>query len=329
MMKLLFLSVFASVSSLVAAQHAFTLVNRCGSAVNPVFANTACGYSPRCAGAGFYTAAQPGSLAPGASKTVSVPVDWVGRLFNQNGACGASGEDCTITEYNLDTGDTFTPQAYDISNIQGFTQSIQLGAAGCDTVTCTNANCGCSEAYPIGDTSGCGNDSPTRWEPVSKTGDGRRSGDDVAAIVVLLQKACVELFIDPIAAVEVDHHDIILASWASTGGAILNNLVLTTLIVYRVRKLTKVANKYLSDSEQVRSGRLVKVIVGSYLLYGIGMVALLGYVMPKPTIDPLKLTPILALIVGISPTFLVVELDLGSNGHAIYNSQNSSSGDII
>ncbi|KAI0318678.1 hypothetical protein OF83DRAFT_1170900 [Amylostereum chailletii] len=115
-----------------------------------------------CDGAADFTGAQPGSLAAGASTAVTLPSAWVGRIFNQNGACGASGESCTVTEYNLDSGDFYTPQSYDISNIQGYTQSIQVSAAGCDTVTCTNANCGCSSAYPVGDTSGCGNDSPVR-----------------------------------------------------------------------------------------------------------------------------------------------------------------------
>ncbi|KAJ3931525.1 MAG: hypothetical protein NXY57DRAFT_1039129 [Lentinula lateritia] len=163
MMKLsLLLSALASASTLVSAQHAFTLANHCGSSITPIVANTACGYSPRCSGAGYYTAAQPGVLGAGASETITIPVDWVGRIFAQNGACGASGEDCTITEFNLDTGDFYTPQAYDISNIQGFTQSIEIAAAGCDTVTCTNVNCGCTEAYPPGDESGCGDDSPVR-----------------------------------------------------------------------------------------------------------------------------------------------------------------------
>ncbi|KAF5336763.1 hypothetical protein D9758_016381 [Tetrapyrgos nigripes] len=144
------------------ADHAFTFTNRCGNAVNPIIADTRCGYSPRCSDASSFTGAQPGSLAPGASRTVNVPNSWVGRVFNQNGACGAKGEGCTLGEFNLDSGDFFTPQSYDISNIQGFTQSIQIGAAGCATVTCTNANCGCSNAYPVGDLSGCGNDSPVR-----------------------------------------------------------------------------------------------------------------------------------------------------------------------
>ncbi|KAI0318672.1 hypothetical protein OF83DRAFT_1170893 [Amylostereum chailletii] len=146
----------------VSADHTFTLKNQCGNSVNPVIADTRCGYSPRCSDASSYTGPQPGSLGPGATKAVTIPSDWVGRIFSQNGACGAKGEDCTLGEFNLDTGSQFTAQAYDISNIQGFTQSIQISAAGCDTVTCTNVNCGCSNAYPPGDTTGCGNDAPVR-----------------------------------------------------------------------------------------------------------------------------------------------------------------------
>ncbi|KAF8526932.1 hypothetical protein BU17DRAFT_40116 [Hysterangium stoloniferum] len=142
--------------------HQFTLTNKCGNNVQPVIADTRCGYSPRCGDAAAYSGPQPRVLGPGQSQTVTINSDWVGRIFVQNGRCGSKGESCTLTEYNLDTGNQFTPQAYDISNIQGFTQSIQLGANGCDTVTCTNANCGCSNAYPVGDLSGCGNDSPVR-----------------------------------------------------------------------------------------------------------------------------------------------------------------------
>ncbi|KAK1231365.1 hypothetical protein PQX77_005527 [Marasmius sp. AFHP31] len=147
---------------LVAADHRFTITNRCGSSVNPIVANTRCGYSPRCNDAVDFTAAQPGTIGAGQSKTITIPSRWVGRIFNQNGRCGAKGESCTLLEYNLDSGDRFTPQSYDISNIQGFTQSISTGAVGCETVTCTNVNCGCRSAYPPGDLSGCGNDSPVR-----------------------------------------------------------------------------------------------------------------------------------------------------------------------
>ncbi|KAF8071750.1 hypothetical protein FPV67DRAFT_894876 [Lyophyllum atratum] len=151
--------------------HQFNFKNQCGTSVKPVIANTNCGYSPRCNTPGSggvpnpaisYTGPQPRILSPGQSQTLTVNAQWNGRVFNQNGNCGASGERCTVTEFNLDTGDFYTPQAYDISNIQGFTQSIRIEVNGCDTVTCTNVNCGCKSAYPPGDLSGCGNDSPVR-----------------------------------------------------------------------------------------------------------------------------------------------------------------------
>ncbi|KAJ6616662.1 hypothetical protein B0H10DRAFT_1799153 [Mycena sp. CBHHK59/15] len=142
--------------------HAFTLVNKCSSAVKPVVVSTACGYSPRCADA--YTAALPsvGSLAAGQTTTINVPDNFVGRIFAQDGSCGASGESCTMLEFNLDADSFYTPNSYDISNIQGFTQSISLGAAGCATVTCTSPSCSCQNAYPIGDMTGCGNDLPVK-----------------------------------------------------------------------------------------------------------------------------------------------------------------------
>ncbi|KAF9257437.1 hypothetical protein L218DRAFT_1017854 [Marasmius fiardii PR-910] len=158
------LAVLAVVPLLVAADHRFTLVNRCGSAVNAVVADTRCGYSPRCADASSYTGPQPGSIGAGQTKAITIPSNWVGRIFAQNGHCGAKGESCTLTEYNLDSGNQFTPQTYDISNIQGFTQSISVNADGCQTVTCTNVNCACDQAYPPGNTAGCGPvvDSPVR-----------------------------------------------------------------------------------------------------------------------------------------------------------------------
>ncbi|KAJ6622245.1 hypothetical protein B0H10DRAFT_2014890 [Mycena sp. CBHHK59/15] len=144
------------------AGHAFTFVNKCGAPITPVIADTSCGYSPRCADAAKFSSAQPGALAPGASTVVTVDSAWVGRVFASHPQCGPKGEGCTITEFNLDSGDSFTPQTYDISNIQGFTDAVQVGAAGCDTVTCSSPSCGCTNAYPLGDISGCGNDSPVR-----------------------------------------------------------------------------------------------------------------------------------------------------------------------
>jgi hypothetical protein len=142
--------------------HQFTLINKCSSAVKPVVVSTACGYSPRCADAS--TAAMPsaGSLAAGKTTTITIPNNFVGRIFAQDGSCGAKGESCTMLEFNLDADSFYTPNSYDISNIQGFTQSISLGAEGCSTVTCTTPSCSCNDAYPIGDMTGCGNDLPVK-----------------------------------------------------------------------------------------------------------------------------------------------------------------------
>ncbi|KAF8138030.1 hypothetical protein K438DRAFT_1478998, partial [Mycena galopus ATCC 62051] len=145
--------------------HEFTLTNKCSSAVRPVVVSTACGYSPRCSDAFTGSLPSPGSLAAGATTTITIPDNFVGRLFAQDGSCGAEGESCTMLEFNLGTARAallLHPNSYDISNIQGFTQSISLGAEGCDTVTCTDANCSCENAYPIGDTTGCGDDLPVK-----------------------------------------------------------------------------------------------------------------------------------------------------------------------
>ncbi|KAH8818972.1 hypothetical protein DL96DRAFT_377105 [Flagelloscypha sp. PMI_526] len=142
------------------AGHQITIHNNCPGAVTPIITDTKCGYSPRCADAASYTDRQPNVLQNGQSDTLTIPSNWVGRIFAQTGSCGVKGESCTVTEWNMDSGDFFTPQSYDISNIQGFTQSVQIGMAGCDTVTCKDVNCGCRSAYPPGDLSGCGNDSP-------------------------------------------------------------------------------------------------------------------------------------------------------------------------
>ncbi|KAF7357957.1 Thaumatin-like protein [Mycena venus] len=142
--------------------HQFTLINKCSSAVKPVVVSTACGYSPRCADASTAALPSPGSLAAGKTTTITIPNNFVGRIFAQDGSCGAKGESCTMLEFNLDADSFYTPNSYDISNIQGFTQSISLGAEGCSTVTCTSPSCSCNDAYPIGDMTGCGNDLPVK-----------------------------------------------------------------------------------------------------------------------------------------------------------------------
>ncbi|KAJ3793760.1 hypothetical protein GGU11DRAFT_691140, partial [Lentinula aff. detonsa] len=142
----------------------FTLINNCPYSITAYVEDTKCGYSPRCADASSYSAAQPGAIPAGGTMEVTIPAAWVGRIYAETSTftCGAKGEDCTIGEFNLDTGDFYAAQAYDISNIQGFTQAMAIQLQGCDTVTCSSQSCACSDAYPPGDETGCGDDSPVR-----------------------------------------------------------------------------------------------------------------------------------------------------------------------
>lgn len=39
---------------------------------------------------------------------------------------------------------------------------MQIVGAGCVAAKCTNVNCGCTNAYPPGDLSGCGSDYPVK-----------------------------------------------------------------------------------------------------------------------------------------------------------------------
>ncbi|KZW02678.1 hypothetical protein EXIGLDRAFT_829195 [Exidia glandulosa HHB12029] len=142
--------------------HLFTFVNKCKSNVTPHISDTRCGYSPRCADAAKYTGKQPKTLKHGQKTQVRINKKWVGRIFNKAKRCGAKGENCTMGEFNLDTGNKYSPQAYDISNIQGFTQAMAISAQGCATVKCSKVSCPCKQAYKPGDMSGCGNDSPVR-----------------------------------------------------------------------------------------------------------------------------------------------------------------------
>ncbi|KAJ3968900.1 hypothetical protein EV361DRAFT_923757 [Lentinula raphanica] len=144
--------------------HTFNIVNNCPESITVYVKDTKCGYSPRCSDASSYSAAQPGAIPAGGSATVTIPASWVGRIYaeSSSSSCGATGEDCTVGEFNLDTGDTYAQQAYDISNIQGFTQAMSISLDGCDEVACSSASCACTDAYPPGDETGCGNDSPVR-----------------------------------------------------------------------------------------------------------------------------------------------------------------------
>lgn len=142
--------------------HLFTIVNKCKHAVLPRVADTRCGYSPRCKGAAKYSGKQPAKLGAGKKVQFYINRNWVGRIYNKIKRCGPKGENCTMAEFNLDTGSKWSPQAYDISNIQGFTQSMAISAKNCASVTCKTVKCPCKQAYKPGDMSGCGNDSPVR-----------------------------------------------------------------------------------------------------------------------------------------------------------------------
>jgi len=46
-----------------------------------------------------------------------------------------------VTDTHIDTGSQWTPHAYDISNIQGFTQSMAIKGEGCAQVACRSVKC--------------------------------------------------------------------------------------------------------------------------------------------------------------------------------------------
>ncbi|KIK53295.1 hypothetical protein GYMLUDRAFT_941553 [Collybiopsis luxurians FD-317 M1] len=93
------------------------------------------------------------------------------------------------------------------------------------------------------------------------------------------------------------------------GSTLVVNLILTGLIVYRVRQCSQITNKYLPSSEHVNNKPLVKLIMGSCLLYPIAIAALYGGAIGVRT-EAYFVGPILAQIMGISPTFMIVEIDL-------------------
>ncbi|EJD55155.1 hypothetical protein AURDEDRAFT_50420, partial [Auricularia subglabra TFB-10046 SS5] len=140
----------------------FTFVNKCKHTVTPSIGNTRCGYSPRCSGSKPYSGSQPTQLKAGAKSHYYIDNTETSRVWNRENKCGKTGENCSMAEFNLDSGSFYTPQAYDISNIQGYTQSMGVKAEGCDEVRCTSPSCNCKQAYRVGDMTGCGNDSPVR-----------------------------------------------------------------------------------------------------------------------------------------------------------------------
>ncbi|KAI5476805.1 hypothetical protein MNV49_007262 [Pseudohyphozyma bogoriensis] len=167
-----------------ASPHTFTFINQCAYSVTPTLANVDCVYTS-CdseeqaeASSHAFTGAQSPTLSQGQTSSVSVNAGWIGRAYDQNGSCGSLGENCSMTEFNLDTGSFWTPSAYDLSNIQGFTQSLSIAADGGDTVTCTTVDCACNQAYPPGNEQGCGVyiDSPMSNESLSNKAGNATNG---------------------------------------------------------------------------------------------------------------------------------------------------------
>ncbi|KIM79148.1 hypothetical protein PILCRDRAFT_823727 [Piloderma croceum F 1598] len=163
MLALLLVSVAARVA-FVLATHTFTLVNHCSYGV-PVWVDNAYSKVP-------YNGAQPGTIGAGSSVNIDIPNGWNSRIcHNADGAkCVDDVTKDSLAEFNLDSGGL---DYYDISNIEGYSiaQEIQphntSPYGGCQTVECTSATCPCSQAYPPGDESGCGNDEPVKSCPSS------------------------------------------------------------------------------------------------------------------------------------------------------------------
>jgi len=157
----------SALASIAYAGHALNLHNNCGNGVQPTVAS--CIDLPPGTQCNAYNGAQPTFLNPGASTTVNVPNGWNGRVFVQANTCSAQSGDCfstgclgcTLLEFTMDSPNDGGQQSYDISNINGFTQSYSLRGDGCDTVTCTSPNCPCDQAYPRGDPADkCGTSTP-------------------------------------------------------------------------------------------------------------------------------------------------------------------------
>jgi len=148
-----------SAAGFASAGHLFTLVNRCGHGVNMSIDNWS--RTP-------YNGPQPPTLGAGKSWSTTIPSGWDGRICDNRNCYGGG----SMTEFNLDTGNFYTPQAYDISNIQGFTIGQQIVASGCQTVTCPSGSCPCNQAYPPGNMAGSCPNKSTVDNPVRACGAG-------------------------------------------------------------------------------------------------------------------------------------------------------------
>ncbi|KAJ7611998.1 hypothetical protein DFH06DRAFT_1243853 [Mycena polygramma] len=158
--------VFAAVLAAVAhADHRITLRNNCAFAVGMTISSF-----PH--NGVDYTGAPIPDIPAFSSHDVIVPSGWNGRICDhppnsgcQNDCFGgiAFGEaGCSMTEWTFDSSNIGGNNDYDISNIQGFSVAQRIiPDSGCDTVTCTDVNCPCNQAYRPGDTSGtCGGTGP-------------------------------------------------------------------------------------------------------------------------------------------------------------------------
>jgi len=164
---LLHLAGLVAVGVVVSANHALTITNRCGYGVQPRIAS--CVDLPAGTPCNGYGGGLPGYLNPGGSETVTLPSGWNGRVFVQANSCDANTGDCystgctgcTLTEFNTDVARNGGQQYWDISNINGFTQSVSVGIGNCGSTTCTSGDCPCNQAYRRGDYSGtCGGSGP-------------------------------------------------------------------------------------------------------------------------------------------------------------------------
>ncbi|KAJ7166540.1 hypothetical protein C8R43DRAFT_986304 [Mycena crocata] len=157
------LSLFAAAAS---ASHRITLRNNCAWGVGLTLSNF-----PH--NGVDYTGPAIGDIPAKTSRDITVPNGWNGRICDRppNSGCqndcfggiafGLPG--CSMTEWIFNAASIGGKHDYDISNIQGFSVAQQIipDPSGCETLTCTNVNCPCNEAYRPNDTSGtCGGTGP-------------------------------------------------------------------------------------------------------------------------------------------------------------------------
>ncbi|KAK7051891.1 COP8 protein [Favolaschia claudopus] len=155
-------AVLAVLAAVANASHRITLRNNCAWGVGLTLSNF-----PH---AGVdYTGPAIGDIGAGQSKDITVPDRWNGRICDRPPNSGCENDcfggiafgraACSMTEWNFDSVNGKTD--YDISNIQGFSVAQRIIPDNGETLTCTNVNCPCNQAYRPNDTSGtCGGTGP-------------------------------------------------------------------------------------------------------------------------------------------------------------------------